>query len=143
MANLQQHFRLPVPARVLALEKMPEEFLLQPNAVICVEMRPVLDAMHFEPFLLGSRANETLEISARMQALSAPVCRGEEGRLHLSPVRHARLPVGISVELARDTVFVEVAAVATKLFFRKRFRPRHPVAIHAALETTRAAPVLH
>ena len=66
VANLEQHLRLPVPARVLPLEKMPEELLLQRNSVIRVEMRPVLDAMHLEPLLLGSGPHEALEIPARV-----------------------------------------------------------------------------
>src|SRR5262245_44819004 len=103
----------------------------------------MFDAAHFEPFLLGCRVNETLEISARVQALSAPVCRGEEGRLHLGPIRHAGLPVGIGIELARDAILVEIAAIATELLFRERLGPRYPVAVHAALEAASAAAILH
>src|SRR6185437_9872864 len=55
----------------------------------------------------------------------------------------ARLPVLVGVELAREAVLVEVAAVLAELFLGQRLRPRHPVAVHAALEAARAAAVLH
>src|SRR4030095_10000927 len=51
MAHLQQHARLLRPARVLALEEVAEELLLQRPAVVRVEVRPVLDAVHLEPLL--------------------------------------------------------------------------------------------
>src|SRR3974390_3779121 len=73
MTDLQLQLRLARPAGVLAFEEMPEEALLQIDTVVRVEMRPVLDAMHLEPFLLGRRAHETLEITARVQALAAPI----------------------------------------------------------------------
>jgi hypothetical protein len=34
-------------------------------------MRPVLDAVHFEPLVLGGRPYEAFEIAARMQGLAA------------------------------------------------------------------------
>ena len=52
MADLQLDARLPSPAGVLALEEMAEETLLQVEAVVGVEMRPMGVAMHLEPFLL-------------------------------------------------------------------------------------------
>src|SRR5262245_18422334 len=73
MAHLQQHFRLPAPAGVLALEEVAEELLLQLQAIVRVEMRPVLDDVALEPFLLRRGAYEALEVAARMQALPAPV----------------------------------------------------------------------
>ncbi len=73
MTDLEQHLRLLAPAGILALEEMTEEPLLQVDPVVRVEMRPVLDAVHFEPFLLGGGAHEALEIAARMQALAAPI----------------------------------------------------------------------
>src|SRR5262245_16727218 len=100
MANLQQHLRLFAPAGILALEEMAEEFLLQLHAVIRVKVRPVLDAMTFEPLLGGGGANETFEIAARMQALAAPVGGRKERRLDLAPIGHAGAPVFVGVELA-------------------------------------------
>src|SRR5262249_55875932 len=111
VAYLQLHLRLLSPAGVLALEEVSEEFLLQGDAVIGVEMRPVLDAVHLEPLLFGGGAHEALEIAARMQSLAAPVGCREQRRLHLAPVRHARLPERIGIELARDAVLVEIAPV--------------------------------
>src|SRR5262245_767210 len=112
VTNLQEHLRLFIPARILTLEEMTEKFLLQAHSVICIEMRPMLDAVHFEPFLVGSRAYKSLEISTWMEALSTPVCRGQQRCRHLGPVRHAGLPVGIAIELARDAVLVEIAPIA-------------------------------
>ena len=63
MAHLQLHWRLLVPAGVLAFEEMTEEALLYLHAVIGVEVRPVLDAVRFEPFVLGGGARESFELS--------------------------------------------------------------------------------
>ena len=78
-----------------------------------------------------------------MQPLPAPVGGREQRRLDLAPVRHARLPVLVGIELARDAVLVEVAPVLAELFLRQRLRTGHPVAVHAALEAAGAAAVLH
>src|SRR5215471_2044986 len=102
---------------------MSEELLLQADAIIGIEVRPVLDAVHLEPLLLRGGAHETLEIAARMQALAAPVGGGEERRLDLAPVGHARAPVRVGVELARDAVFVEIAAVLPELLLGQRLGP--------------------
>ena len=57
------------------------------------------------------------------------------GVFTLRPVRHARLPVLVGVELARDAVLVEVAAVLRRVTSSdKRLGAGHPVAVHAALE---------
>ena len=76
VTDLQLHRRLLVPAVLLAVQEMVEEAQLQFAAVIGVEMRPVLDAVDFEPFVLRRRAHETFEIAARMQRLTAPIGRG-------------------------------------------------------------------
>src|SRR5437763_2790656 len=73
VAHLQQHLRLFAPAGVLTLEEVTEELLLQLQAIVRVEMRPVLDAVALEPFLLRRGAHEAFEVAARMQALPAPV----------------------------------------------------------------------
>src|ERR1017187_10725418 len=83
MTNVELHPRLLVPAVLLALEEVAEELLLQPDAIVGVIMRPMLDAVHFQPFLFRCRAEEALEIAARVQRLPAPI-RGREPRdLHL------------------------------------------------------------
>src|SRR5262249_32150680 len=51
MTNLQQHSRLLAPTGVLALEEEVEELALQLAAVVRIEVRPVLDAVRFEPFV--------------------------------------------------------------------------------------------
>src|SRR5262245_17739597 len=73
MAHLQQNLRLLAPAAVLALEEVAEELLLQLQSVVRIEVRPVLDAVALEPFLVRSGAHEALEVAARMQALPTPV----------------------------------------------------------------------
>src|SRR5690606_1926205 len=49
----------------------------------------------------------------------------------------------VGIELARDAVLVEVAPIAAEFLLGEGFRPRHPVAVHAALEAARAAAVLN
>src|SRR5688572_5990363 len=101
MTDLEQNLGLLAPAGILALEEVTEELLLQVNPVVRVKMRPVLDPVHFEPFLLRGGAHEALEIATRMQALAAPIGAREQRRLDLGPVRHARLPEVVGIELAR------------------------------------------
>ena len=62
---------------------MPEEPLLQVEAVVRIEMRPVLDAVHLEPFLLRRGAHEAFEIAARMQALPPQLAVESSGILTL------------------------------------------------------------
>jgi hypothetical protein len=81
VTHLQLHARLPVEAVVLAVQEMIEEPQLQLASVIRVEMGPVLDAVHLEPFVLGGRAHEAFEIAARMQWLAAPIGRRKQWRL--------------------------------------------------------------
>src|SRR5258708_37787092 len=78
VAHLQLHRRLLVPAVFLAVQEMIEEAQLQLTAVIRIEMRPMLDAMHFEPFLLRGGADKAFEIAARMQRLPRPIGRRPE-----------------------------------------------------------------
>jgi hypothetical protein len=89
VADLQLHFGLLVPAGILALEEVAEELLLQSESIVRIEMCPVLDAVHLEPFLGRGRTYEAFEIAARMQALPTPVCSREYRHLDLVPVGHA------------------------------------------------------
>ena len=75
VAHLQHRFWLFAPTSVLAFEEVPEKLLLQSEAVIRVEMCPMLDAMHLKPLLVRRGAHEAFEIAARMQALPAPIGR--------------------------------------------------------------------
>ena len=52
VAHQQDHLRLLSPTRVLALEEMAKESLLDPHAVIGVELGPVLDTVHLEPLVV-------------------------------------------------------------------------------------------
>src|SRR5207244_667131 len=108
--DLEQHPGLVPEARVLALEKMPEEALLQADAVVGVEVRPVLARVHLEPYLFLRGAHEPLEVAAGTQALAAPVGGGQKRHLHLGEVGKARAPVLVACEGVVAAVLVEVAA---------------------------------
>ncbi len=51
VAHLQADARFLVPAVLLAMQEIVEEAELQIAAVIGVEVRPVLDAVRFKPFV--------------------------------------------------------------------------------------------
>ena len=51
MAHLQTHRRLLVPSVGFAFEEVAEKFLLNRDAVVGVEMRPVFQAVHLQPLL--------------------------------------------------------------------------------------------
>ena len=108
------------PAGLVAFEEAAKEPLLQVETVVRIEVCPVLDAVHFEPFVLRRGAHEAFEIAARMQALPAPVGCGEQRHLDFVPVWHARLPIFVSVELARQTILVKVAAILAEFLFRDK-----------------------
>src|SRR2546423_13396589 len=94
-------------------------------------MRPVLDAVRLEPFVLRGGTREAFEIAARMQPLSAPI-RGREQRSgDLVPLRRARLVI-IVIKQMRADLGTEVAAVPRKLFVAQSLRPAHQFAVHAA-----------
>src|ERR1043165_7141035 len=93
-------------------------------------MRPVLDAMRFEPFVFRRSTRETFEIAARMQALSAPVRGREQRRRDLVPLRRARLVIVIVERMAADLA-AEVAAVLRKLLLAQGLRAADELAVHA------------
>src|SRR5262249_45628734 len=61
---------------------------------------------------------------------------------HLAPVGHARLPILVGVELARETVLVKVTAILSQLLLGQSLRSGYPVAVYPALESAGAAPML-
>src|SRR5207245_3818459 len=93
MTHLEHDRRLILPPGVSALEEVAEEPFLEAHAIVRVEVRPVLDSVHLEPFLLRGCANEPFEVAAWVQALASPVRRGEQRRPDLRPVGPARAPV--------------------------------------------------
>ena len=143
MAHLEQHLRLLRPARVLALEEVAEEALLEAHAIVRVEVGPVLDPVDLEPFLLRGRAHEALEVAARMQPLTAPVRRREERHRDPGPVGQARAPVLVRGQRVLEARLVEVAAAGAQLLLGQGGRPGDPVAGHPAPVAARAAAVLH
>jgi hypothetical protein len=66
VAHLQPHFWLLRPASLLAVQEFVEEPFLLLASVVGVEVGPMLDAVHFEPFLLRCRAHKTFEIATRV-----------------------------------------------------------------------------
>ena len=79
MANVELDPRLLVPAVPFSFEEITKELLLQIDAIICVVMRPMLDAVHFEPFLFGSRSEEAFKVAARMQRLAPQLAAESSG----------------------------------------------------------------
>src|SRR5690606_27012450 len=102
MPDLEANTRLFRPSRVLAVQEEIEEALLLLAPVVGVKMRPMLDAMYFEPFVLRSGAHEGFEIAARVQPLPAPVCRREERHLDLRPDRRACLVIAVVERVVED-----------------------------------------
>ena len=100
MPHLQQHRGLPVPAVVGALEEMVEEALLQTDAVVGIERRPVRAAVHFQPLLLRSGAGIALEIAPGVQPLPAPVRRRQHRHRDARQVGAAfAIPLGVGLAL--------------------------------------------
>ena len=130
MTHLQLYARTLFKAILLSVQEMIEELQLQLAAVVGVEMGPVLDAVHFEPFVLGGGTDEALEISARMQGLPAPIRRGQKRRFHLRPDRRACAVIVVVQRMGTDVV-TQRAAIARELRLRQRFRPAHQLAMHA------------
>ena len=60
-------------ASAIAFQEVAKKPLLQCDAVIGIEMRPMFAAVALKPFLLRGCSHEAFEIAARMEALSAPV----------------------------------------------------------------------
>src|SRR5207244_9767303 len=89
VADLQPDARLALPAVVGALEQTIEEAPLHGHAVIGVEMRPMLEPMHFQPLLAGRGAREAFALTSRMQPLAAPVRGREEWDRDFVPTRRA------------------------------------------------------
>jgi hypothetical protein len=78
MSHLQLHAGLMVPAVVLALEEVVEEAFLQRHAIVGVVLDPMGAAVQLKPFLLGASAEKTLHVAAQVQAVPAPVARGQQ-----------------------------------------------------------------
>src|SRR3974377_2162089 len=114
MANVELDPRLLVTAVPFSFEEITKELLLQIDAVICVVMRPMLDAVHFEPFLFGSRSEETFKVAAGMQRLVPPVGRREQRHFHFRPIRQHRL-VEVVVKRMCEIGLSEVIPVSTHL----------------------------
>ena len=141
--HLQAHARLPVPAVFPAVQEMIEEGELQLAAVVRIEVRPVLQAVRLEPFLLGGRAHEAFEVAARVQALPAPVGGRKKGHPYLRPDGRALLVILVVEGVLADFI-AKVAAIARQLCLRQcARRPAHQAAVHTAAPAALAGPVLH
>src|SRR5438876_5304256 len=142
VAYLQLHARLLRPAVVLVFEEAVEEALLQLDAVVGVEVGPMLEAMRLQPLVLRASAHKTLEIAARVQALPAPVRGGQKRYRDLVPDRRARAVIVIVLRMGAD-LLAEVAAVMVELPIRKRLVAANELARDAAPGPAFAATVLH
>ena len=67
--RLQLHAGLCIPAVFLALQVEIEKALLQFTTVVGVEVRPVLEPVRFQPFLLRRRADEAYVSNRRSRAV--------------------------------------------------------------------------
>src|SRR5438128_721688 len=121
---------------------MPEEPLLQAHTIVRIEMRPVLEPMHLEPFLPRGRAHEALVIAAGMQALPAPARRRQERRRDRRPVGRTRAVIGV-VERMRQDLGAEIGAARRELRLAQALRPADELAGDGAPRATLAKPMLH
>ena len=99
------------------MQEVVEKPLLQFAAVVGVKMRPVLDAVRLQPFLLRRCAHEALEIAARMQALAAPIGRGQKRHRDLRPIGRAPMVVAVVERMGAD-VGAKIDAVCREFLLR-------------------------
>ncbi len=142
MADLELHLRLFLPAAFLAVEEMVEELQLQLAAVVGVEMGPVLDAVHLEPFLLRRRLHEALEVAARMERLAAPIGGRQQRHLDLRPHRRAGAVIVVIERMGEDRA-AEIGAVRGEFLLAERLRPAHELAVDRRAAAAFAGAVLH
>ena len=142
MAHLQPYLRLVLPFGHIAFEETREKPLLQGKAVIGVIMGPMFDTMHFQPFVLGSRAQIALKITARMQALPTPVGRRQQWHGDFREIRGAT-GIEFIFQLVLDHIGIDITAVRAQFLVGQRVRTRYPIAIHTRAVTALAKPVLH
>src|SRR5258706_13921419 len=105
-------------------------------------MRPVLDAVRLQPFVLRRGAHESFEGCRADAALPAPVRGREERHGHLLPGRRARLVIGV-VQRVREDLVAEIAAALLQLAVRKGRVAAHQLARDAAARAALAEAVLH
>jgi hypothetical protein len=84
-ADPESDWRLAVPAGFLAFEEVAEEPLLEADAVVGVQLDPVLQAVHLEPLLLAGHAQVAFEPAAGVQVVG-PVRGGQHRDLDLGQV---------------------------------------------------------
>src|SRR5215510_905665 len=105
-------------------------------------MGPVLDAMRFQPPLLGRGPHKPLEIAAWMQSLAAPVGGREQRRDDLVPLGRARLVVLVIEGMGYD-FGAKVRAVFGEFSVWQRLGSAYQLAVNAAALAPLAGPVLH
>src|SRR5207249_1721157 len=142
MPDVERDAGLLIPAGVRTLQKAAEEALLQSHAVVAVEVREVRVAVHLEPLLLRAGGEEAFVVAARMQALPAPVGRGEQRRLDACEVNHAAAVVIIDQSPAQRLAR-RIGGVLRQLRGRERLRSRDRLAGDDAARTALADAVLH
>src|SRR5688572_4737974 len=139
MADVQLHAWLVLPAVADTLQKIVEEALLERDAIAAGEERPVRVAVRLEPLrrVLG-RLGVAVEVTARMDALAAPVGAREQRRLDEREIRRARF-VPLVVERMLLEVLERINAVLRHLFLGERHRTRDGFAGVRVLARVRAA----
>src|SRR5690606_33442110 len=114
MAHLQANPGFPLPSRVLSLEEIAKEPLLDRHTVVGVELRPMLEPVHFQPFVGARGSQVSLEVPPQVQTLTAPVGGRQQGYPDAVPARRA-LPVILTIQGMREYLLAEIAAVCRKL----------------------------
>src|SRR5262249_2714378 len=142
VTDKQLHPRLFAPASIVAFQKMAEEPLLQPDTIIRIELQPVGAAMCLQPFLLRRRPHEGLEITARMEAVPAPVRFREERHSNFLQIGRA-LAVIVVIERVRECAGDDVASIRPQLFWRQCLGPGNRLASDAAARAALPDAMLH
>ena len=124
MADLKLHLRTLIPTIALALEEVPKKLLLNRDSVVRVKMRPVFQAVSFEPSVFRGGAHKAFEIAARMQPLPAPIRRRQERHFHFVPLRRTRLVIVVIQRMGKDRVS-ELGAIGGQLRRREKVSSPH------------------
>ena len=143
MTHLKPHRRLLVPTVLLAVQEVIEETQLQFASIVGVKVRPMLDAVRFEPFLFGRGADKTFEIAARMQPLPAPIGGGQKRHFDPRPNRRARLLIGVIERMSKNLAAEIASGFWRQLLRRQHFRSADQFAVHTAAFAALARAVLH
>jgi hypothetical protein len=142
MAHVQQHGRLGGPAGVLTAQEEVEESPLKLPPVVGVVVRPVFQAMQFEPLARRVGLKIPLDVASQMQPLPAPVAAGEQRDGYPREVRDVLGVVTVEPRMTAD-LLAEVYSCFLQLGFGERLLPRDRLAGRGTARAVLAEAVLH